>query len=299
MLCALPHFKISFSAHVTFNEADFPFREQCRVDPIPFSLFEEQAGQEFRHVASGESWGTTGELGLERGRALLNEKGPVGAHIAVESSFNSGRECGQRLSVGTTSLEPLLGGVTAGRQMLPPGELPQRPRAIPQVPRPLSGCGLAGNVAPTGQQRVGFPGYDSNSFAPSSGTGSQVGLPAVPGSQGLCAPDEGLRRSSRSWKPSTGCLEGIAFVSRELAWVEAEMDETDIAQTQVGEHLVGQFGMAGGAPGLQDNTESVSASSTARVQRTRQASMTRLSGSGIVFSLLQVRTSVLKSMVKR
>ena len=34
------------------------------MDPRPFSLFEEQAGQEFRHVASGESWGTTRELGL-------------------------------------------------------------------------------------------------------------------------------------------------------------------------------------------------------------------------------------------
>ena len=39
ILCLLPHFKITYSAHVTFNEADFPFRDLCKADPRPFNLF--------------------------------------------------------------------------------------------------------------------------------------------------------------------------------------------------------------------------------------------------------------------
>ena len=56
VLCSLPHYKVSFSDHVTFNEADFPFKDHLRVDPAPFSLFDEQAGKEIRHSASGEAW---------------------------------------------------------------------------------------------------------------------------------------------------------------------------------------------------------------------------------------------------
>ena len=43
VLCALPHFNISYSAHVTFNEDEFPLRDTYQPDPMPASLFEEGA----------------------------------------------------------------------------------------------------------------------------------------------------------------------------------------------------------------------------------------------------------------
>ena len=66
VLCSLPHYKVTFSAHVTFNEADFPFKDHLRVDPSPFSLVEEQSGKEIRHTASGEAWGSYPSLERER-----------------------------------------------------------------------------------------------------------------------------------------------------------------------------------------------------------------------------------------
>ena len=57
--CAcIAHFMASFSAHMTFNEEDFPFRGTTRGDPAPFSLVEKHAKKEFRHTASGEAWGS-------------------------------------------------------------------------------------------------------------------------------------------------------------------------------------------------------------------------------------------------
>ena len=63
ILCSLPHFKISYSAHVTFNEDDFPMRGQFKPDPEPFRLLEETPGPLLKHHTSGEVWtyGSSGE----------------------------------------------------------------------------------------------------------------------------------------------------------------------------------------------------------------------------------------------
>ena len=57
VLCSLPHFKISYSAHVTFNEEDFPMRGQFKPDPEPSRLLEENPGPLLKHHAGGEVWG--------------------------------------------------------------------------------------------------------------------------------------------------------------------------------------------------------------------------------------------------
>jgi hypothetical protein len=35
VLCSLPHYKVTFSAHVTFNEADFPFKDHIGPTLLP------------------------------------------------------------------------------------------------------------------------------------------------------------------------------------------------------------------------------------------------------------------------
>ena len=97
------------SAHVTFNEADFPFRAQYQADPRPFNLFEEQAGQEFRHLASGESWGTSLTPGCAQGKGNDGENSSAGAHNALGFG-GSRRVWGQGPSAVVTSLEPLARG---------------------------------------------------------------------------------------------------------------------------------------------------------------------------------------------
>ena len=57
ILCSLPHFKIAYSAHVTFNEQDFPLKDHYKPDPQPYTLCEERASVPLRHSASGEAWG--------------------------------------------------------------------------------------------------------------------------------------------------------------------------------------------------------------------------------------------------
>ena len=108
----------------------------------------------------------------------------------------------------------------------------KRPRADLQVPQPYSCYGLAGSAEPTVQQLADTPDFNSSFSAPASGIGSDCGLPVVSGSRESCVPDDRLRRSKRSWKPSSGCLEGLAFVSREVAQAEEEMDKDDVAQAE-------------------------------------------------------------------
>ena len=127
ILCSLPHFKISFSAHVTFNEDDFPFRGLSRADPVPFKLFEEQAGREFRHAASGEAWGSF----------PLSERKPVNpidrrladAHGTLGFGLGLGRVSGQGPSGCRSTPLPLGVKVVDSPQTPLVGEVPgKRPR---------------------------------------------------------------------------------------------------------------------------------------------------------------------------
>ena len=54
ILCTPPHYKVSYSAHVTFNEQDFPLRGQYKPDSQPFELCEERASVPIQYAASGE-----------------------------------------------------------------------------------------------------------------------------------------------------------------------------------------------------------------------------------------------------
>ena len=136
-------------------------------------------------------------------------------------------------SAVVTSLEPLARGGLGGRQRPSPGEQPgKRPRDQPQGSQPHLDNALDGSAAPKGWTVADSPGVKSSFSASTSAIGSDSGPPDVPGSQGSGEPDVGLRRSSRSWKPSSGCLESLAFMSREVAQAERVMDQQDVAQVE-------------------------------------------------------------------
>ena len=123
---------------MTFNEADFPFRDHLKADPRPFSLFEEQAALELRHVASGESWGS---------HQHSLEKGTADAHGALGSVVGSRRVCGQGQSVGTILPAPLFEGGLS-RQALSPNATGKRQRVRTSVPPPDLRSGLLGGTGP-------------------------------------------------------------------------------------------------------------------------------------------------------
>ena len=50
------HFTISYSAHVTFNEEEFPLRDAYQPDPTPASLFE-PGTTGMRQGSVGGDWG--------------------------------------------------------------------------------------------------------------------------------------------------------------------------------------------------------------------------------------------------
>ena len=230
VLCSLPHFKISFSAHVTFNEADFPFRDQTRVDPAPFSLVEEHAGKEIRHVACGEAWGSYPSLEREKpsisaGLRLADVHGTLG--------FGSrpARVCSQGPSDGTTLPGPLGRGGLVSLQASSCGEAPgKRPRVGTSLPGPFAWDGALSSAAPVGVRAAVAGSEASSSFSGSlPGSGLARGPPVVSGGARAAQCDEadaGVRRSQRSWKPSQNCLEGIAHASRDVTLAEEEMDQT-------------------------------------------------------------------------
>ena len=225
VLCSLPHFKILFSAHVTFNEADFPCRDQTRADSAPYSLLEEQAGKEIRHIASGEAWGS-----YERERPSH----PVGkrladAHGTLRLGDNPRRVCGQGPSGSTTLPGPLGQGGLVSLQASSGGEEPgKRFREGAGRPDPFGWDGSVSSAPPFGARTAAGSVASSSISGPLPGMGLTRGPPVVSGGAQAVERDDvvdvGVRRSQRSWKPSQGCLEGIAHVSREVTQAELELD---------------------------------------------------------------------------
>ena len=112
VLCALPHFNISYSAHVTFNEEEFPLRETYQPDSAPSSLFEpgtSRVGQE----SVGGDWGrvleTPGGPGELR-TTLAGEPGARRRPMVVErpamSSWTASAGAPNVLSHTTPADEP-------------------------------------------------------------------------------------------------------------------------------------------------------------------------------------------------
>ena len=227
VLCSLPHYKVTFSAHVTFNEADFPFKDHLRVDPSPFSLVEEQSGKEIRHTASGEAWGSYPSLERER------SGNPIGlrradAHGTLRPGLSPVRVCGQGPSDSLASPQTSSNGEAPGKRL-----------------RNGSGwsASFAGDVPESGavpsRVRTAVASSESSSDLPGplSGMGLARGPPGVSGGAPAAQHDgmavAGMRRSQRSWKPSQSCLEGIAFVSREVTLAEEEMDRASAVEEGV------------------------------------------------------------------
>jgi hypothetical protein len=135
----LSHFNVSFSAHVTFNEADFPFKDH--PNPARFSLVDEQAGKEIRYVACGEAWGTYPSLDREQ------PGNPIGlrladAHGTLWVGLSPARVCGQGPPDSMTSPRPLGKGGLVSLQASLSGEAPgRRPRFGSGGPEPLRGTG--------------------------------------------------------------------------------------------------------------------------------------------------------------
>jgi hypothetical protein len=236
ILCTPPHYKVSYSAHVTFNEQDFPLRGQYKPDSQPFELCEERASVPIQYAASGEVWG-----GQDHSRR--NDRGVLGT-------------LGHRLDPGgVTSLQrnegPLPrpedeGGPVPRTQFsddLPLAGL-QRNEPLPVVEggpvrRPqFSNVQVQDHPGPTATARNSardplssrdlvlpeegvsrYPRVEVNEWGAGASSNPNAGIPR--------SGERTLRRSSRTWKPSGACLENIAHATRELGQAEREIDTAD------------------------------------------------------------------------
>ena len=220
VLCALPHFNLSYSAHVTFNEEEFPMRDVYRADPNPSSLFEATAGFLGQERVGGD-WGRVIETrggSAEMQPAPTGEPGVLGRPTMVGrpvvSSWTASSGIPNVLSVPTPADEP--GGSRNTTFQGSQDALSQTTRRIgvdDALPT-LLGSGRRGRLVP----RV-TP--DEEHQLSSVGGGAQAHGGAV-------------RRSTRGWKPSAGCLEGIAHVTRELAHLEEVLASTEIGEDRDG-----------------------------------------------------------------
>ena len=211
ILCFLPHFKIAYSAHVTFNEQDFPLREHYKPDPQPFNLCEERASVPLRHSASGEAWGCARGGGNPMRIDLDGTLGP-GTGFGRVSGYVQHQvsplvyPTEAKTSDGTLGPGRGLGRVSGHRQQL------ERPVPLPECEKELERC-----------------------IEEEQGEHSIREQPATVHSLPARANEvNGLRRSARGWKPSGACLENIAHATVELARAEAAMDEEDKHPSSLG-----------------------------------------------------------------
>ena len=216
ILCSLPHFKISYSAHVTFNEDDFPMRGQFKPDPEPFRLLEETPGPLLKHHTSGEVWtyGSSGE------RVVSAD---VGGHVppgTLDPGAGLVRVHGHS-GVGENS-QPLERGRESrpGLAPLERGGSGRRPWVGDPTNTPLE-RGESGGAPPLVQGGV---------------------LTSLEGDGG----GTGTRRSARGWQPSVGCLENIAHMCNDLAGLESELRDVQCMDDGSERRLDTQFGKAGG-----------------------------------------------------
>ena len=222
ILCSLPHFKISYSAHVTFNEDDFPLRAAYQPDPLPSSLFEESHSRVNQEGVGGD-WGRVVDIprGPDEGREAPR---PTMAGRPVVSSWTAQAEARNVLSGTAQADEPHAGSETtfqrgqdAGRSATRDIRVGERSGAGGATATASRTSGPSGRAIPPGAPDGGGLGVNTNR-SPSIGGGVR----ALEGT---------VRRSGRGWKPSAGCLESIAHVTRELASVEG-----DLAESFIGEH---------------------------------------------------------------
>ena len=239
ILCALPHFKISYSAHVTFNEQEFPLRESYQPDSAPASMFEPAAGYLGQERVGGD-WGRVlhtpggpGESGATLGsgsdpfvRPTLVGRPGVSSWTAPVGAPNVVSETTPADELRVLSNTTFQGGTGALSRATRVGE---RLRVSETMATSSWTSGLDGRTLPQGAPGGGRLGPDGGRGPPSTGGGEQ-------------ARDVAVRRSARGWKPSSGCLENIAHVSRELENEENELTRNDIGVHSGSAHGVGVVG---------------------------------------------------------
>ena len=221
ILCSLPHFNISYSAHVTFNEDDFPLRQACQPDPVPSSLFEEGMGRVNQEVVGGD-WGRAREApnGPGKVRIMAPESAggasrPTQAGGPVVSSWTALPEARNVMSDTAPADEPRVRSKTTfqGDQDVLSGAT-------------QGGRAEAGGATATAS-RTSRPGGRAVPPGAPEGDGLDLGAnrsPSIGG--GVQALAGKMRRSTRGWKPSTGCLENIAHATRELLVAEEELTKS-------------------------------------------------------------------------